>query len=48
MQYTQPALFPDTEIVGTGQPQPWPAGEVADDITPTIAAEHLPLNEDAA
>lgn len=23
MQYTQDALFPDTEVVGTGQPFPW-------------------------
>ncbi|MEU9611816.1 hypothetical protein AB0D56_09725 [Streptomyces sp. NPDC048209] len=24
MQYTQDALFPETEAVGTGQPVPWP------------------------
>lgn len=30
MQYIQDALFSDSEVVGTGQPAPWPpTGETA-------------------
>ncbi|MYX67310.1 hypothetical protein K388_05043 [Streptomyces sp. KhCrAH-43] len=34
MQYTQDALFPDTEIVGSGQPMPWHPDEEAPETAP--------------
>ncbi|MFD3814952.1 hypothetical protein ACFWRZ_07790 [Streptomyces rubiginosohelvolus] len=49
MQYTQDALFPDADVVGTGRPLPWHS----DDNTATEAdvrpfqVESLPV-EDAA
>lgn len=33
MQYTQDALFPDTDVVGTGRPLPWhPDDETVEDV----------------
>ncbi|MFI5649979.1 hypothetical protein ACIA71_02000 [Streptomyces anulatus] len=36
MQYTQDALFPDTDVVGTGRPTPWPH---LDEAATDVAAE---------
>lgn len=46
MQFTQDALFPDTDVVGTGRPHPWPAPEVEPQQTVTVQAERLPFDED--
>lgn len=56
MQYVQDALFPDTDVVGTGRPTPWPhlddatAGEAAQAEKPFTIEQldvQLPF-EDAA
>ncbi|MFE2973293.1 hypothetical protein [Streptomyces sp. NPDC059258] len=48
MQYVQDALFPDTDVVGTGQPHPWNPDEdtVEAEVRP-LQIETLPV-EDAA
>ncbi|WP_406325238.1 hypothetical protein [Streptomyces niveus] len=46
--YTQPALFPDTDLVGPGRPKPWPTDEldaISDDVIITQADE-LPFDEE--
>ncbi|MFD8919403.1 hypothetical protein ACFV0Y_16490 [Streptomyces sp. NPDC059569] len=48
MQYTQPALFPDTDITGTGHPKSWPADKIDSISTaPVLAlaqADELPFD----
>lgn len=49
MQYTQDALFPDSDIIGSGRPAPWPL--VQDDEQPTpqpAQTETLPFDEEWA
>ncbi|MFF7576825.1 hypothetical protein ACFZBE_17845 [Streptomyces sp. NPDC008061] len=43
MQYTQDALFPDTEVIGTGRPHPWTPADTAtpDSIEPATQTEAL-------
>lgn len=49
MQFTQEALFPDSEIVGTGQPAPWPlAQDHEQPDTQPAQAETLPFDEEWA
>lgn len=45
--YIQPALFDDTEIIGIGRPQPWPAAiiDIPDTITP-VTQDELPFDEE--
>jgi hypothetical protein len=48
MQYTQPALFPDSEIVGAGRPKPGPADELDATSADVIItqADKLPFDEE--
>lgn len=41
MQYTQLALFPDSAVVGTGRPHPWPAAEEVAEVPAPAQAEVL-------
>ncbi|WP_329309344.1 hypothetical protein [Streptomyces microflavus] len=34
--YIQPTLFPDTDVVGTGRPTPWPH---LDEVTADVAVQ---------
>lgn len=49
MQYVQDTLFPDTDLVGSGRPRPWPVadGEPETEAAP-VQAEMLPLDEEPA
>lgn len=47
MQYVQDTLFPDADIVGTGQPRPWPVEEPESEVAPA-QAEMLPFDEEPA
>ncbi|MEV7654588.1 hypothetical protein AB0O39_10500 [Streptomyces anulatus] len=48
MQYTQDALFPDTDVVGTGRPLPWhPDDDTTEAEIRPFQIETLPV-EDAA
>lgn len=49
MQFTQEALFPDSDIVGTGRPTPWPLLQGDEQPTNHAAqAETLPFDEEWA
>ncbi|GGJ87286.1 hypothetical protein GCM10011583_18530 [Streptomyces camponoticapitis] len=39
--YTQPALFPITDLVVTGRPKPWPADEL-DATSPAVVGTDEP------
>lgn len=47
--YTQPQLFADDELTGTGRPRPWAhlADEQPDDAAPVLQ-EQPPVDEDVA
>lgn len=43
----QLALFPDTAVVGTGQPRPWPAPEIKTESgTPAVNPDQLAFGEE--
>lgn len=47
MQYVQDTLFPDTDLIGSGQLRPWPAVEDEPETeSAPVQAEMLPVGEE--
>lgn len=46
MDTTQLALFPDTAVVGSGQPKPWPVAETEPELeAPAVDPDQLAFGD---